>query len=137
VVRGVYSTIVTHFVLIVIIFFTDVYPVPKFRVWGAFIGSLLMILMIFTVSNIQDTVENMIVKDQLRYRWKVAQHYLIWLDFEWLTFVIIIFSQVFFLMIRSFVRLKVNLDRLKIKKQLNNIDSISASRPALNLYTTF
>jgi hypothetical protein len=50
--RGVYWIIATHFVLIVFIFFTDIYPIPKFRVWGAFFGSLLMMLMIFTLGGL-------------------------------------------------------------------------------------
>lgn len=70
------------------------------------------------------------------YRERTVRHYLIWLDIEWNVFLAILVSDFVFIIIRSFVRHKVSMDQLPVKKQLNNIDTVSAIKPVLNVFNT-
>lgn len=89
---------------------------------------------------------NMILEASLgmdNYSWPIPPDYqkslqwessYIWLEIEQLVFIAILASNVFFILIRSCIRHKLQLDQIDEKRQLPNVDTIIAVSEVANAF---
>lgn len=97
----------------------------------SFGGMLIMILLIQEITNIMYVFPQPI--DWIHAPYQAVGCY-IWLELEWMIFSATLISNVVFIMVRSCVRHKIQLDQVPERKQLPNVDTIIAIKEVVDAF---
>jgi hypothetical protein len=104
----VYSILAIHAMLFTLNIFSELYPVSWVRVWGPFLAMVLEIYKLIYVCDILGQFPK--GYDDSALKNNVTNCYYVWLLMEWVGLVTFMGSFILFLILRSFVRHKLQLD---------------------------
>jgi len=96
----------------IVLFFTEVYPIAKVRIWFGFGGQLLVVLQVFMISQIFVFITVELNSRRAFMNQELLDCYNQWLSIEWISIFVVAVSNIVFILIRSCLRHKVMLDKL-------------------------
>ena len=89
----------------------------------AFIGMVLMVVLIFDVTSLLYVFPE---TNAIKFAPENVIGCFIWIELEWMIFLAVILSNIFFILIRTMITHKIQLDQVPVRKQLPDVDTIVA-----------
>ena len=89
----------------------------------AFIGMVFMVVLIFDVTSILYVFPE---THAIKFAPQDVIGCFVWIELEWMIFLAVILSNIFFIFIRTMITHKIQLDQVPVRKQLPDVDTIVA-----------